>query len=306
MRDYLDRSVAEMSIMGTLTYPGEFEPEFWSETKQHWRRFAARWRRKYASDRGASLFWFVEFQRRGAPHFHFFTNREIDKQWLAESWWDCLGRRSEAHLRAGTRIERLRCGHGGAIAYAAKYAAKAEQKTVPRLRGASGEIFEIFPGRWWGVIGSRDTHPARKVSCQLPRQKTQKNQILTTISRKKWREFNDKLHGLVAKGAVSGRTHQFHTTFFPLEDAAGCDLDALWLEVGGSHAPKVFHQAKPQQNKKIQREGCSAGDVRGAGTGSDSIGNCEAVRAEMPGKGRSTANGGRGSGRRIASAAPGG
>lgn len=154
MRRFLRCSNARYSIMGTLTYPSEY-PRSGRVVKAHFRAFIERFRRyikglygESASD--WSVFWFLEFQSRGAPHFHFFTNYTIPRDVLAMWWYDIVSSGDQRHLLAGTRIEYLRAGRSGAIAYASKYAAKVEQKAVP-------PGFEDV-GRFWGAVGDVSCH----------------------------------------------------------------------------------------------------------------------------------------------------
>jgi hypothetical protein len=103
----------------------------------------------YGSDSSNSLFWFVEFQRNGQPHFHFYANHYIEKGWLAVAWSSVVGSTNKQHLKAGTRIETIR-DRTACLKYASKYASKNEQKIVP-------DLFKTEKGfRWWGIVGCRD------------------------------------------------------------------------------------------------------------------------------------------------------
>lgn len=155
MRRYLRECRSEYGYMVTLTYPYEY-PCNGTETKDHLRRFLqelqrsdARRSEKTASEATHSAFWFLEFQNRGAPHYHIFTNRPVDKHWCSRIWYNIVNSEDIRHLHAGTRCETLARGRAGTISYASKYAAKAEQKEVP-----AG--FEKV-GRFWGVYGCRIT-----------------------------------------------------------------------------------------------------------------------------------------------------
>lgn len=99
-----------------------------------------------------SALWFLEFQQRGAPHLHLMLfdcllSRDVIaglRAWAGRAWSQVVGnpdqREARKHRRAGTRVERMKCGHFG---YAVKYATKTEQKTVP-------DGFQSV-GRFWGV-----------------------------------------------------------------------------------------------------------------------------------------------------------
>jgi len=150
MRRYLRECAPNYIHMVTLTYPGFFESDG-TKVKAHLKRFLQELRRHYIrshSDDGThSSFWFLEFQSRGAPHFHIFTTWSGDKDWTARTWYRIVGSDDNRHLVAGTRVETIRAGRQGTIAYASKYAAKAEQKEVP-------ENYDSV-GRFWGVTGRR-------------------------------------------------------------------------------------------------------------------------------------------------------
>lgn len=150
LRRYLRECVAEYSVMVTLTYPCGY-PSDGRTVKEHLRRFLQEYRREcYRSgcdERAWSAFWFLEFQGRGAPHFHIFATDGVRKEWVSQTWFRIVGSEDLRHLRAGTKIESIREGRRGIVSYAAKYAAKNEQKQVP-------EDYEHV-GRFWGVSGLR-------------------------------------------------------------------------------------------------------------------------------------------------------
>ncbi len=98
-----------------------------------------------------SALWFLEFQARGAPHIHLMlfdctlsadTLRRL-RGWLGRAWAEIVAHPNPVerakHVRAGTRVEKMRSDHFG---YAVKYATKTEQKEVPREFGSVG--------RFWG------------------------------------------------------------------------------------------------------------------------------------------------------------
>ena len=154
MRRYLRTCLADYTHMVTLTYPCGY-PTNGAIVKNHLKRFIQELKRELAG-RGAmsakaisewSVFWFFEFQKRGAPHFHLFCTHVPDNKWISKTWYRIVDSEDERHLRAGTNCERFKAGRAGTISYAAKYAAKATQKDVP-------EEFKSV-GRFWGVSGRR-------------------------------------------------------------------------------------------------------------------------------------------------------
>ncbi|MBM3131828.1 MAG: hypothetical protein FJZ95_02190 [Chloroflexi bacterium] len=100
--------------------------------------------RKWLVRRGLKGLWFLEFQEHGAPHYHVFVNGRVDKSEVAQEWYQIVGSGDENHLRAGTRVEAIRGPHA-VPTYAAKYAAKFQQKQVP-------EGYTDV-GRFWGTFG---------------------------------------------------------------------------------------------------------------------------------------------------------
>jgi hypothetical protein len=99
-----------------------------------------------------SALWFLEFQKRGAPHIHLMlfnmkyteTLRRALIKWFSVAWAEIMHNPSEKenrkHIKAGTRVEKMRRPHFG---YAVKYASKMEQKEVPQ------DFASV--GRFWGV-----------------------------------------------------------------------------------------------------------------------------------------------------------
>lgn len=137
--------------MLTLTYPREF-PNDGDDVKRNLRAFIKALRRKTSS---VSLLWFLEFQRRGAPHIHIMVRGvrvyKPMQRWVSETWYRICGTADPRHLRAGTRLERVR-NPNGARNYAVKYAHKMHQKRVP-------EAYRNV-GRFWGC--TRDVKPVMR------------------------------------------------------------------------------------------------------------------------------------------------
>lgn len=139
----LDRNVLPLFL--TMTYPSSY-PDDPTEWKRHLNDvWAKRLKRKHPQ---AGYIWRLEFQKRGAPHFHLLvygvdSEIEIFRRWLSESWYDVVASDDEKHLRAGTNARQTRSAHG-AMVYLAKEIAKTKQ----------ADISDTFPdgvGRWWGV-----------------------------------------------------------------------------------------------------------------------------------------------------------
>lgn len=151
MRRYLRTCVAEYTVLLTLTYPFDY-PTTGVTAKRHLDAFIKCAVRQHSKDAASvkkfSAFWFLEFQARGAPHFHVFLTCRLEKDWVSDTWYRVVGSEDRRHLAAGARIESLRSGRYGTCAYASKYAAKAEQKEIPPNF--------VNVGRFWGVYGQRE------------------------------------------------------------------------------------------------------------------------------------------------------
>jgi hypothetical protein len=149
MGRYLRECTADYRYMHTLTYPSAF-PTDGRIVKEHLRRYLQSIARLAAANgraSGCSQFWFLEFQKRGAPHFHIFTTEFVSFETCRVLWYDIVGSGDSRHLSAGIRVERLILGKKGMVSYAKKFARKTVQKDVPT------EYKNV--GRFWGVLGVR-------------------------------------------------------------------------------------------------------------------------------------------------------
>lgn len=120
----------------TLTYPQNF-PSNGNQTKKHLNVFLQYLRRK-----NIKFTWVLEFQSRGAPHYHLIVSDFIHKHELSQVWYRIVGSKDEKHLKAGTGIEAIK-SKGHLYGYLSNYIKKLDQKTPP-------EGFENV-GRFWGA-----------------------------------------------------------------------------------------------------------------------------------------------------------
>jgi hypothetical protein len=88
-----------MNSISTVTYPHDFHRDG-RVIKKHIDILGKRLARK-----GIDLLWVMEFQARGAGHFHIFTTQPLDRQWLAQAWYEIVGSGDEKHLQAGTSVQ---------------------------------------------------------------------------------------------------------------------------------------------------------------------------------------------------------
>lgn len=179
----IDGEAAGLPDFVALTYPDE-----WSRDWRVWKRdrdaFTKALVRKWPNVWGP---WRLEFQQRGAPHFHLLLwdgpgvegmkryDRRIRKmswlpvpgtksaknkeifEWISATWYRIVASGDEKHLKAGTRIEPIETW-GGVIYYISKYLAKLQE----------GNFVPVdYTGRFWGVI-QKDRWKVRMLEEQVP------------------------------------------------------------------------------------------------------------------------------------------
>lgn len=161
----IDGREAGLPTFLTLTYPEQW-PGGWEEWKKHVHHFIINLVRKYP---GVWGLWKMEFQKRGAPHFHFMLwglavkgtkhVRDGKFSWrvlpglsciedlevfdfLNRTWYRVVGSKDEKHLAAGINLEPVQSWRG-VTSYVSKYLGKTE----------GGEFVPCeFTGRFWGVV----------------------------------------------------------------------------------------------------------------------------------------------------------
>ena len=165
-------NVGRPPAMVTLTYPGDWLTVVPNGrvAKEHLQEFRRRYRRAWGTDLDAV--WKLEFQRRGAPHFHLLmvpprgvARSRSDaigwglafRPWLSAVWADVVNHPDPVeylnHLRAGTGIdfaEGMRARDPKRVAvYFTKHGTfrkKEYQHVVPDAWQGPGD----GPGRFWG------------------------------------------------------------------------------------------------------------------------------------------------------------
>ena len=145
----------EYALEITLTYPKVFP-----NANEHF---------KYKSDldkikiwltqKGFSGAWKLEFQSRGAPHYHLIAipNQKLNglgdfRKLISKRWYDIVKSGDEKHLRAGVEVSPIKSSKG-IIGYMASYMAKKDQ-TLPNN----------FTGRYWGYFNKKEL-PFGKETC---------------------------------------------------------------------------------------------------------------------------------------------
>ncbi len=145
----------------TLTYPKDY-PSDGKLVKKHLNAFLTALRRHLGR---VEYLWFLEFQKRGAPHIHLFLDYELPsplrpmkrvtgrrvkdvrvnwehQDWVSDRWFEIVGSGDEKHRDAGSAWEVIE-KRDGMARYVAKETYKTFQKIVPTgYRNV---------GRFWGT-----------------------------------------------------------------------------------------------------------------------------------------------------------
>jgi len=130
---------SQLPIFITLTYPATFptEKEIY---KRHLDSFIKRLIYRFPKIAGV---WRLEYQKRGAPHYHLMvwglSEGKVLQRYISFIWYKVVGSGDEKHLKAGTQVKRVRSWRG-VMSYAAKYMAKPD------------DISEFNCGRVWGMF----------------------------------------------------------------------------------------------------------------------------------------------------------
>lgn len=148
----------------TLTYPRDFSPDF-----HVWKRNLATFNkvliRKFPQ---IVILWRLEFQERGAPHFHLLILNTDSKTFLPglvsmrqivkTSWFRIVDSKQPEHLDAGTEVDLIQSWRG-VLHYVSKYMAKTKQ-SYPTIQEIE------FTGRFWG-IANRKLLPIDETTVEL-------------------------------------------------------------------------------------------------------------------------------------------
>lgn len=161
MRKFLARiERGALPVVVGLTYPDVFTPDP-ARWKADLHALVIRMGRELDRLGGT---WKLEFQERGAPHFHLLVwgleanrpggrvgkgdvkhrprhTRKEFREWVSRVWFEVVGSGDEKHLRAGTNVERVRCPNG-IQSYVAGYQSKDDQTLVG-----------VEVGKYWGKFG---------------------------------------------------------------------------------------------------------------------------------------------------------
>lgn len=152
LRFLLRNTIDQMEYEVGLTYPNEF-PTNGLLVKQHFHKL--RMRLNY---HGYKNIWILEFQGRGAPHFHMLLNKEITEEALAKMWFNIVKSGDIKHLGHGVHVGKIRSKERMSH-YFVKYLSKQDQKFVPeeyhnvgRFWGASRDLLQCTVKKFYGNL----------------------------------------------------------------------------------------------------------------------------------------------------------
>jgi len=144
----------------TLTYPATYSGDFvvW---KRHLDVFLKRLRRKIPS---SFTLWKLEFQSRGAPHFHLINISTLPlpdnfdlkafRLWVSRIWYLIVNSNDIKHLHAGTNVQFID-SWPTVTRYVSKYIAKTQANSLTS-----------YTGRFWG-ISNRKYMPISEITVDL-------------------------------------------------------------------------------------------------------------------------------------------
>lgn len=142
----------------TLTYPADF-PTDKKVYKAHLKEYRRRFERTYGKLRAV---WRLEFQERGAPHYHimYLDAPFIPIEEWCNLWSNVIGTDDLNHRKIGVDVKLVTNGteKGLIVAYLGKYVAKVDN--------SSAYEGDRKPGRWWGKWNIVDPTPI-EIECDL-------------------------------------------------------------------------------------------------------------------------------------------
>lgn len=154
----LERSRLSDGSFLTLTYHEDWTLDR-EDLQQDLGAFLQAMRRQYPD---SVYIWRIEFQKRGAPHFHLMIWRAGGREghdlqelaaWVKETWTRISAQDSAAHAQHGTDTRRISSWRE-AMGYVSKYVADT---------GKEGEV--DYSGRRWGASQSLPTAPVHRFHC---------------------------------------------------------------------------------------------------------------------------------------------
>jgi hypothetical protein len=217
----IKRSALEKAFVVTLTYPKAFPlADSFAIYKGHLHHFGIALRNEFPS---ASFVWKLEFQKRGAPHYHLILFGVSDlsqaREWIASTWYRIAHDNDKNKGVAGTQVEVV-ISPSGAAAYLTCYLGKDDQ-TLPNH----------FTGRYWGVVGRAWLPVGQKVCLSTPDDLVKKlirlarRKVKADVEKSRWKRLLDSGLGRVGltrfaiETALSQRATRRSVTLYRMQDA---------------------------------------------------------------------------------------
>ena len=186
----LRRDELQRSLVVTLTYPAEFPaPQDHAVYKGHMHTFNVYLLRKWPLCSGI---WKLEFQTRGAAHYHLMLYGlggepiEVIRAWVRETWYRIAHNGDKHQGVAGTQVDPIK-SVGGAVSYLVKYLSK-EDQTMPGN----------FSGRYWGKINVRCLPVVAPETTELDRseafmfRRIARKKMQKDVEASRWKRFLQK------------------------------------------------------------------------------------------------------------------
>lgn len=199
LRRYLENCITKYNKMITLTYGEDFPRAGQSKTDLN--DFMQKLFR--GSEGVTSAVWVMEFQKRGAVHYHilcdggFIHHERVAAMWFAST-------KGKSSIMAGTRTEAIFQGNANLSKYLSKYLSKSYQKVSES--GVSED--DLKRGRFWGVRGNREVKPMEATNLIVDRvslEELLKNAVKLWDAREFdngvwWRDINKKDFDMTLSG----------------------------------------------------------------------------------------------------------
>ena len=139
----------DLPLFLTLTYPANY-PTDPAVYKRHLDNFFKRFSRRYPY---SAAIWRLEFQRRGAPHYHmliFVDHRDYHNNmqqslelWAVDAWREVINTNCAMHKIYGVDVAQLN-DYKAVVSYCSKYMAKPADSP-------DDNDYALAVGRYWGV-----------------------------------------------------------------------------------------------------------------------------------------------------------
>ena len=185
----------------TLTYPEEF-PTNPRVYKTHLKEFHRKFEIKTP---GVSGVWRLEFQERGAPHFHimFLDWQPGDDGEVAWMWKSTCHTWDMAHELLGVNVRIITDNRQQALIafYLAKYIAKIDEREV--------KYDARKPGRWWGKWNIVEPEPTVREISDREAERLVSVALDARVGHQNWRPFDSSLCTVFGNSMGSGLFGEF-------------------------------------------------------------------------------------------------